>query len=179
MDNLGSNGSLNTDQLARALLAHRNCPDPETGLSAAQIIFGRELRDHLPALVSRYQPRQEWRLEADLRARALAKRHGKMETWLKHGAKSLPPLAIGDTVAVQDQAQSTGKPGRWNKSAIVVEILPHEAYMVKIHGSRQLTRRNRRFLRKLTPFMPTVPITQAEVSRSRIVTRSQTKSTMQ
>ena len=161
MDNLGPNGSLNTDQLARALLAHRNCPDPETGLSAAQIIFGRELRDHLPAVVSRYQPRQEWRLEEDLRARA----------------RSLPPLAIGDTVAVQDQSLSTGKPGRWNKSPIVVEVLPHEAYMVKIHGSRQVTQRNRRFLRKVTPFTPTVPVTQEEVSRSMIVTRSQTSST--
>ena len=66
MDNLGPSGSLDTDKLARAILAHRNCPDPESGLSAAQIIFGRELRDHIPALVSRYQPRQEWRLEADL-----------------------------------------------------------------------------------------------------------------
>ena len=175
MDNLGPNGSLNTDKLARAILAHRNCPDPESGLSAAQIIFGRELRDHLPALVSKYQPRQEWRLEADLRARALARRHGKMETWLKHGARALPPLAIGDMVAVQDQSQSNGKPGRWNKSAIVVEILPHEAYMVKITGSRQVTQRNRRFLRKLKPFTPAVPVTQEEVSRSKIVTRSQTQ----
>ena len=178
MDNLGPNGSLNTDKLARAILAHRNCPDPESGLSAAQIIFGRELRDHLPAVISKYQPRQEWRLEADLRARALARRHARMETWLKHGARPLPPLAIGDMVAVQDQSQSNGKPGRWTKSGIVVETLPHEAYMVKIHGSRQLTQRNRRFLRKLTPFTPAVPVTQEEVAMSKVVTRSQTKPTM-
>ena len=179
MDNLGPNGSLNSeDRLARAILAHRNCPDPESGLSAAQIIFGRELKDHLPAVVSRYQPRQEWRLEADLRARALARRHGKMETWMKHGARALPPLVIGDTVAAQNQSQSNGKPGRWDKSAIVVEILPHEAYRVKIHGSRQVTLRNRRFLRKLTPFTPAVPVTQEEVSRSKIVTESQTQPIM-
>ena len=90
MDNLGPGGSLDTDKLARALLVHRNCPDAESGLSAAQIIFGRELRDHLPALVSRYQPRQEWRLEADLRAQAMAKRHGRMEKWLQHGARANP-----------------------------------------------------------------------------------------
>ena len=101
-----------------------------------------------------------------------------METWLKHGARALPPLAIGDMVAVQDQSQSNGKPGRWDKSAIVVEILPHEAYMVKIHGSRQATQRNRRFLRKLSPFTPAVPVTQEEVSRSKIVTRSQTQPIM-
>ena len=78
-------------------------------------------------------------------------------------------------VAVQDQSQSNGNPGRWTKSGIVVETLPHEAYMVKIHGSRQLTQRNRRFLRKLKPFTPAVPVTQEEVSMSKVVTRSQTQ----
>ena len=173
-DNLGPGGSLNTDKLARAILAHRNCPDPESGLSAAQIIFGRELRDHLPSLVSRYQPRQEWRLEADLRARGMAKRHGRMEDWLKHGARALIPLVNGDTVAVQDQTQSNGKPGRWNKSGVVVETLPHDSYMVKIHGSRQLTQRNRRFLKKMTPFKPVNPVTEEELAGSKIVTRSRT-----
>ena len=131
MENLGPGGSLDTDKFARALLVHRNCPDAESGLSPAQIIFGRELRDHLPALVSRYQPRQEWRLEADLRAQAMAKRHGRMEKWLQHGAKALPPLNLGDTVAIQDQAANNGKAGRWNKSGIVIETLPHDSYLVK------------------------------------------------
>ena len=101
-----------------------------------------------------------------------------METWLKHGARALPPLAIGDTVAVQDQSQSNGKPGRWDESAVVVEILPHQAYMVKIHGSRQLTQRNRRFLRKVIPFTPAVPVTQEEVSMGKVVIRSQTQPIM-
>ena len=159
MDNLGPGGSLDTDKLARALLVHRNCPDAESGLSAAQIIFGRELRDHLPALVSRYQPRQEWRLEADLRAQAMARRHGRMEKWLQHGARALPPLNLGDTVAIQDQAAAkNGKAGRWNKSGVVVEILPHDSYLVKVHGNRSVTQRNRRFLRKLLPFKPINPV---------------------
>ena len=159
MDNLGPGGSMDTDKLARALLVHRNCPDAESGLSAAQIIFGRELRDHLPALVSRYQPRQEWRLEADLRAQAMARRHGRMEKWLQHGARALPPLNLGDTVAIQDQAAAkNGKAGRWNKSGVVVEILPHDSYLVKVHGNRSVTQRNRRFLRKLLPFKPINPV---------------------
>ena len=135
MDNLGPKGSLDTDRFARALLSHRNCPDSESGLSPAQIIFGRELRDHLPSLVSKYQPRQEWRMEADLRARAMAKRHGKMEKWLQHGSRSLPPLAQGATVVVQDQQTNNGKAGRWTKSGEVIEVLPHNSYLVKIHGS--------------------------------------------
>ena len=162
MDNLGPGGSLDTDKFARALLAHRNCPDEALGgLSPSQIIFGRQLRDHLPALVNKYQPRQEWRLEADLRSKAMAKRHGTMEKWLQHGAKPLPPLSCGDTVAVQDLTDK-GKPGRWTKSGTIVEVLPHDAYLVKVHGSRALTKRNRRFLRKLTPFHPASPVLPGE-----------------
>ena len=162
MDNLGPGGNLDTDKFARALLAHRNCPDEALGgLSPSQIIFGRQLRDHLPALINKYKPRSEWRLEADLREKALAKRHGTMEKWLLHGAKPLPPLHNGDTVAVQDLTNK-GKPGRWTKSGIIVEVLPHDAYLVKVHGSRALTKRNRRFLRKITPFTPASPITYGE-----------------
>ena len=172
MDNLGPRGSLDTDRFARALLAHRNNPDPETGFSPAQVIFGRELRDHLPALVGRYQPRQEWRLEADLRDRAMAKRHGRMEERLKHGSRALSPLTCGDTVVLQDLQTNNGKPGRWTKSGEVVEVLPFDAYLVKIHGSRTVTQRNRRFLRKMQPFSPALPFTSDELSPSRAITRA-------
>ena len=180
MDNLGPGGSLDTDKFARALLVHRNCPDAESGFSPAQIIFGRELRDHLPALVSRYQPRQEWRLEADQRAQAMAKRHGRMEKLLQHGARALPPLKLGDTVAIQDQAAKNGKAGRWTKSGVVVEILPHDSYMVKVHGNRSITQRNRRFLRRLFPFKPVNPVPQEEKAHNTI-TRPvvKTRSTME
>ena len=178
MENLGPGGSLDTDKFARALLSHRNCPDPESGLSAAQIIFGRELRDHLPSLVSRYQPRQEWRLEADLRARAMAKRHGKMEKWLEHGTRVLPTLSLGDTVVIQDQQSNNGKAGRWTKSGEVVEILPYDSYLVKVHGSRAITKRNRKFLRKMNTFQAANPVTVEEVANSRIVTRSMARNAL-
>ena len=172
MENLGPRGSLDTDRFARALLAHRNNPDPETGFSPAQIIFGRELRDHLPALVNRYQPRQEWRLEADLRERALAKRHGRMQEKLQQGARTLPPLSCGDTVVLQDLQTKNGKPGRWTKSGEVVEVLPYDAYLVRVHGSRAVTQRNRRFLRKMNPFSPAIPFTSDELSPTRVITRA-------
>jgi hypothetical protein len=174
MNNLGPAGTLDSDRVARALLAHRNNPDPETGVSPAQVIFGRELRDHLPAITGRYQPRQEWRLEADLRARAMAKRHGKMEERLQQGARGLPPLAVSDTVTVQDQQTKDGKPGRWNKSGTVVEVLPHDSYLVRVDGSRAVTQRNRRFLRKFSPFTPAIPVTYDEINPGRVVTRAMT-----
>ena len=39
--NIGPTGSLDTDSLAAALLQHRNTPDRESGLSPAQVLFGR------------------------------------------------------------------------------------------------------------------------------------------
>jgi len=135
----------------------RNTPDPLTGLSPAMILFGRQLRDHLPAVLNKYQPRREWRLEADLREKSHAKRHAKMEERLSFGTKPLPPLCLVDTVTVQGQSNPL-KPGKWSKTGNVVEILPHDSYMVVIHGSRAPTQRNRRFLRKISPFHPMIPL---------------------
>ena len=47
-NNLSQTGSLNTDKLTRALLQHRNTPCAITGLSPAQILFGRVLRGFSP-----------------------------------------------------------------------------------------------------------------------------------
>ena len=155
MGNLGPKGTLNTDSFARALLEHRNTVDPLTQLSPAMIIFGRELKGFLPAIMAKYQPRKEWRLEADLREQAHAKRHAKMEERLSAGTRELPPLKVGDTVVVQDQ--SSNKPGKWTRTGVVIETLPYHSYMVRMHGSRAPTQRNRRFLRKITPFTSVLP----------------------
>ena len=48
----------------------------------------------------------------DFFEKAFAKRHAKMEDRLNHGSKALPPLALGDSVTVQDQ-KDPRKPGRW------------------------------------------------------------------
>ena len=75
MNNLGPNGTLHSDKMARALLLDRNCPDPLTGLSPAQVIFGRVLGDHLPLQPAHFSVRAEWRQTAEMRERALAQRH--------------------------------------------------------------------------------------------------------
>ena len=157
MDNLGPTRQLDTDRLARALLIHRNTPDPLTGLSPAMILFGQALRDYLPSLECRYRPRKEWKIEADLREKLYAKRHAKMEERHNFGAKALPALAIGDTVVVQDQSDPH-RPGKWTKTGTIVEVLPHQSYMVMIHGSRAATQRNRKFIRKITPFHSMIPV---------------------
>ena len=44
-DNIGANGNLNTDTVTRVMLQLRNTPEGDSGLSPAQILLGRTLRD--------------------------------------------------------------------------------------------------------------------------------------
>ena len=49
---------------------------------------------------------------------------------------------------------------RWNKSGIILEVQPHDSYLVKVDGSNKVTKRNRQFLRKFEPFYsePAAPV---------------------
>ena len=109
--NLGPPGSLNTNTFARALLGHMNTINPLTGLSPAMVIFGRELKGFLPSPDRKFQP-QEWKLEADLRKRAHAKRHAHTKERFTAHTRPLPPLQQDDTVTIQDLSDPS-KPGRW------------------------------------------------------------------
>ena len=152
MDNLAPNGSLDTDKLARALLIHRNQTDPLSGLSPAQVIFGRQLRDHLPLQPEKFQPRAEWRMEADQREQAFRKRHLLRHEQISATAKNLKPLTVGDTVAIQDKTDAK-KAGKWTKTGIITDSLGFQSYEVKVDGSNTLTTRNRAHLRKIVPFI--------------------------
>ena len=137
----------------RALLEHRNTPDPETGMSPAQIVFGRQLRGFLPRPEAGLSVREEWKLGAERRAAAHAKRQARMQEQLSSGARQLEPLQVGQEVVIQGPPAG-GKHGKWDKSGTVVEVLPFDAYSVRVHGSRLLTKRNRSHLRKIEPFVP-------------------------
>ena len=52
------------------------------------------------------------------------------------------------------QNQRGNYPRRWEKRGVVVEVLTHDQYQVRVEGSRKLTLRNRRYLRKYTRFQP-------------------------
>ena len=137
-------GQLDTIQATQSLLTHRNTPLQSTGMSSAVTLFGYPLRDHLP----RYNRtlRAEWRQISNVREVALGKRQLRPQTTQ---TRELHRLDIGDSIQIQNQ--NGNRPNRWHNTGLIVEVLPHRQYRVLVDGSRRVTLRNRRFLRKIYP----------------------------
>ena len=154
-DAVKPSGELDTVTLIRGLLQLRNTPDKDTGLSPAEMLLGRQLRDFLPGkpkphMTSHKDLKDVWQKVAEWRELALAPRGAKMHDKLEQGTKELPPLEIGDHVMIQNQLGN--KPKRWDKRGVVVQADPAtRQYKVMSFGSRRLTLRNRKFLRKYSP----------------------------
>ena len=102
-------------------------------------------------------------MEADLREQALARRHILKQEQLSHSTKPLRPLATGDLVMIQDQAANK-QPGKGTQTGKIVEVQKFDSYLVKIDGSRTVTKRNRRFLRRIVPFINAVDQPQPETN---------------
>ena len=97
-----------------------------------------------------------------MREQALAVKFAELERSLGKGARNLPSLDIGDLVQIQNQRGNA--PRRWNKSGKIVEKLEFDQYLVKVDGSGRLTRRNRRFLKKIISTLADKEIVEEETS---------------
>jgi hypothetical protein len=159
MDNVGPSGSVNNDSLLRALLQLRNTPDPDCNVSPAEVVFGRQIRDAF-SFINRREKfvnpsiRPLWREAWTAKEGAMRTRLTRSQEALSAHTRDLPSLPAGSRVLVQNQRGS--HPTKWDKSGIVVEVSPHDQYLVRIDGSGRLTRRNRRFLRAFTPPSSTI-----------------------
>ena len=139
------NGQLDTEAAAQAMMTYRNTPLQDTEISPATTLYGRPIRDHLPC--KRLEVRAEWQTVADAREAAFAKRQLRSDPRVTD--KVLEPLSDGD--AVQLQNQKGNRPLKWYATGIVVERLPNRQYKVLVDGSRRITLRNRKFIRKIDP----------------------------
>ena len=149
-ENTNRDGSLDSDKFLRAVMTYRNTPDRDTGRSPAQVIFGRQLKDFLPAPLMRYKPQPQWILLKDDREKALRKRALKNMEKLEIGTRKMDKLEVHDTVQVQNQIGN--HPSRWDITGSIVEVRPFDQYIVKVHGSGRLTTRNKKFLRKIARY---------------------------
>ena len=117
-------------------------------------MFARKLRDGIPCKPEDLRLRPEWVLTREAREIVLSKRHEVcISKWEEH-TKALSPLSVGMCVQVQNQAGPHRN--KWEVSGIVVEVLGHEAYNVKMDGSGRVSRRHRRFLRPIVPYSDVV-----------------------
>ena len=150
MENVGEKSSLDTDKMAFALLAYRNTPDRDTGRYPAQVLFARQLQDAVPCEPGRLQLRPEWIMTCEQRERALAKRHEARGRQLEEHTRPLQSLSVGTTVQIQNQKGQ--HKNKWDVSGVVVEVLAHDAYLVKVDGSGRVSKRNGRFLRPIVAY---------------------------
>jgi hypothetical protein len=154
-ENTSLTGDINTVKMSRALLTHRNTPDRDTGLSPAQMILGRPLKGFLPNASRPVVGKAEgvasdvWRRVADWRELALAKRSSADQEKWDHQTHALPALTLGQHVMIQNAVGNN--PRLWDKRGVVIKVLPFDQYEVMVDGSRRITLRNRKHLRKFTP----------------------------
>ena len=145
-DNVTMLGKADTPEFSRALMQYRNTKDRDTGISPAEFMLGRPLRDFLPVSKKKILG-QRWVELARQREEALADRGCRMkERWSTH-VKTLPELRCGDRVIIQNQLGN--KPRQWHKTGTVFRVNGYDQYDVMIDGSRMITKRNRKFLRKI------------------------------
>ena len=155
--NVGSAGTLDTDRFLRAMLQFRNTPDPDCGISPAQIVFGRPLRDNLlfTDYLNKSQFSKRWQDAWEAKQDALRARFIRTSENLNNHTRPLPPLLPGDKCFVQNQTGQHAK--KWYYTGTVMRVLPHDKHAIKMDGSGRVTYRNRRFLRKYTPVSLNVP----------------------
>ena len=140
-DNTNPDGSINNDQAARAILQYRNTPLRDVGLSPAQLLLHRQLRDSIPANPKLLRPHRDWLISAEERENALAQRNKYIEDRYNAHAHDLEPLQVQTNVRIQENK-------RWLKTGQIIEVLPNRQYLIKMDGSGRITRRNRRFIKQ-------------------------------
>ena len=122
MYNTSKNGDLNNNKAARAILQYHNIPIPKIGLSPAQILFHRQLRDHIPTNPEHYMLHKQWILSAEQWEHHFWQRDQKITIHYNTHTQSLLSLPVQTPVLVQNLKKKNNL--CWLQSGTIVEALP-------------------------------------------------------
>lgn len=156
--NTGKNGSITNDQLAYALMQHRNTPIRGMDKSPAELALGRPIRDSIPLPRQRYRVSPDWANNIMQRERSMTAKNMDVKTKYDMNSKTLSELSVGTEVLCQNTRDN-----KWSKSGVIVEVGDHRQYYIKMHGSGRVSLRNRKHLRPLLLCKPTNPIIAKDV----------------
>ena len=146
-DNVGPNGSIDSDKVACAVLQYHNTPLQDGAMSPAQLLFGRALSDFLPVNPKAYQLHPHWTEQVTAANQSRELHHRKLASRYNFGTRQLRPLSINQKVLIQDQLHAKK---RWNRTGVVIQCLPHRQYKLRLCDTGNITVRNRRFLKPIS-----------------------------
>ena len=130
IDSIDSYSWLHYDSTTRALLTHRNTPIQDLGISPAMMLYGRVIKDHLPAHRDKYRIHKWWNEISHYQEKVMAKRHLRNERQYNEHSHLLQEIEVTQPVQIQNQ---TGPyPCWWEKTGRVVEALDNRQYHVCI-----------------------------------------------
>ena len=139
--NVGADGDLDNDQVSRALMQYLNTPLQDVDKSPAELALGRQLRGGVPTAKRNLLVDGTWAATLRERERTLARRGARREV-ATEARRSLPPIAAGQRVLIFNEPRKT-----WDRTGVVVEVMQHRQYLVRLDGSGRMSLRTRRHLR--------------------------------
>ena len=141
-NNTNSDGSLNNDKVACAVLNYHNTSLRDGPMSPAQLLFGRCLPDFLPVNPKLYELHPYWNQELQDNRRNRNLRLERTALRYNFGTRILPPLKVGQNVSIQNPSTK-----RWDRYGTVLKILPFRKYQIHLNDTGTTSFRNRRHLR--------------------------------
>ena len=150
-------GCVNEDEWVKALVLYKNTPRGASGLSPSEILFGKLLRDGIPATRQAYEAKHK---EAVQRRLDEVRRHLRQASKRCMNKRSQAnKMKVGDKVFIQNPATK-----RWTRTGTIERNGRNERefFIRTDHGA--LWRRNRRFLKLQSPAQTTPPAPTAEMT---------------
>ena len=114
-ENVDSDNGINNSCMTATLLTFKNTQDHDTRMSPAEYVFGWPVNNML-STGSNWTDSfgDDWKRTMAARELAVAGRHERCHERLSEHTKALPPLQVGDHVAIQNR--HANQPLKWDSS---------------------------------------------------------------